>query len=349
MKVSIINPLKDPRWDKFINSQTESTIFHTSVWARVIQDTYKYTPYYYVLEEETGELKAGIPLFLISSVISGKRLVCLPFSDYCFPLGEESAIAVLLDSAKNEVNAGTASYMELRGWQNGKSPTQPDLKTRDYYLLYMIDLEQGIESLRNSFHHSIKRGIHQAEQRGVTVRITRAEEDMEHFYKLNLATRKKLGVLPQPKAFFTALYRHVISENMGFLVLAESEGKVIAGILFLTYNDTIYYKFNASDESQLQKRPNHLAMWEALKNTDTAKYKHFDFGRCSPEEEGLRTFKARWGAKEIKLPYYFYPEIKGFTTVSENSLRYKTMRFFSRIMPKFMFKAAGSLLYKHLA
>ena len=162
-------------------------------------------------------------------------------------------------------------------------------------------------------------------------------------------TRKKLGVLPQPYSFFKALFRHVISQHLGFLLMAEWEGKVIAGVLFLTYKDTIYYKFNASDKNYLQKRPNHLVIWEAMRYACANDYKHFDLGRCSPEEEGLRTFKSRWGAKEVNLPYYYYPEVKGFTTVPENSPRYRAMRLFSRVVPPFAFRVAGSLLYKHLA
>jgi lipid II:glycine glycyltransferase (peptidoglycan interpeptide bridge formation enzyme) len=214
--------------------------------------------------------------------------------------------------------------------------------------LYIIDLASSVDTLKGKFHHSITRGIRQAEKRGVTIRLTRSETDMDRFYTLNVTTRKKLGVLPQPYAFFKALFRHVISQDLGFLLLAEWEGQVIAGVVFLTYKDTIYYKFNASYENHLQKRPNHLIIWEAIRYACTNGYKYWDFGRCAPEEEGLRTFKSRWGARDVSLPYYYYPQVKGFTTVDENSLRYRVMKLFSRFSPQFVFRAAGSLLYKHL-
>jgi lipid II:glycine glycyltransferase (peptidoglycan interpeptide bridge formation enzyme) len=141
----------------------------------------------------------------------------------------------------------------------------------------------------------------------------------------------------------------VISKNLGFVLLAKSDGKVIAGVLFLTHKDTIYYKFNASDENYLQKRPNHLIIWEAIRYVCANGYKHFDFGRCPFEEEGLRTFKCRWGSQEINFPYYYYPVAKGLSTISENSLMFRSMKLFSHMMPKFVFRIAGSLLYKYLA
>jgi predicted N-acyltransferase len=349
MKISIIDPTIDSRWDEFVTSQKHSTIFHTSAWARVIKDTYSYVPRYYALENEAGQFIAAIPFYLIKSRLTGKRLVCLPFSDYCWPLGvEEADIDLLLNAVEKQVAQGEVSYLEVRGWQNGFIPTQSGLVTRNYHITCVLGLETGLDTLNKRFHDSVRRGIHQAEKRGITVRLTSDGIDLERFHRLHVMTRKKLGVLPQPYAFFKSLFHHVISQNLGFMVMADCEGKTVAGVIFLKYKDTIYYKFNASDENYLQKRPNHLVTWKAIQYACANNYKYFDFGRCTPEEEGLRIYKVRWGAKEVKLPYYYYPDVKGFTTVPENSTKYRVMRLFSHIMPQFAFETAGSLLYKHL-
>jgi CelD/BcsL family acetyltransferase involved in cellulose biosynthesis len=171
---------------------------------------------------------------------------------------------------------------------------------------------------------------------------------MERFYKLHVATRKKLGVFPQPYSFFKSIFRHVISQSLGFITTAECEGKTIAGAVFLTYDDTIYYKYNASDKKYLDKRPNNLIIWEAIKYACENNFRYFDFGRCAPGEEGLRAFKARWGAREMAVPYYYFPDIKGFNSVKENSVKYQAMRLFSNIMPQRVCMAVGSLLYKHI-
>jgi lipid II:glycine glycyltransferase (peptidoglycan interpeptide bridge formation enzyme) len=349
VKIRYIDPTIDSRWDQFVADQKQSTIFHISAWARVIKDTYGYQPYYYVLEDDAGQIKAAMPFYLIRSRLTGNRLVSLPFSDYCCPLGdEEGDINLTLDSVKKEVEAGSASSLEIRGWQNGSTPSQLNLVTRNYYLTYILNLIPDLEALHETFHDSVRRGIRQAEKRGVTVRLTTDEEGLDEFFNLNVITRKKLGVLPQPQAFFKNLYRHIISQNLGFTILAKSEGKTIAGVIFLTYKDTVYYKYNASDKNYLQKRPNHLIIWEAIRYAHNHNYKRLDFGRCAPEDEGLKTYKSRWGAREINLPYYYYPKIKGVTTISEGSIRYRTMQKLSYILPKFVFQAAGSFLYKHL-
>jgi CelD/BcsL family acetyltransferase involved in cellulose biosynthesis len=349
VRIQIIDPTADSRWDDFLAGQKNSTVFHTSAWARVLRDTYGYKPRYYVLENEAGQFRAAIPFFLVRSLLTGKRLVCLPFSDYCSPLGDDvTDIVLLLDSAKKEVDAGTASFLEIKGWQNGVIPAQLSLATRDYNILYTLNLEQGADILKKRLDDGIKDSLRQASKRGVTVRMTNREEDMDYFYMLHVATRKKLGVLPQPHAFFKALFRHMISQHLGFITIGVWEKKTIAASIFLSNKDTIYFKFSSSDERYLKKRPNHPVIWETIRYACAEHYKYFDFGRCTPEEEGLREFKSRWGAKEVALPYYYYPDVKGFTAVSENSAKHMAMRFFSHIMPQFAFKAAGSLLYKHL-
>jgi lipid II:glycine glycyltransferase (peptidoglycan interpeptide bridge formation enzyme) len=348
--VKIIDPTADSRWDGFVASQENGTVFHSSAWARVIKDTYGYLSRTYIVENEDGQVRAAIPFYFIRCKLTGKRLVCLPFSDYCWPLSRNKAdIESLLRAVKNEMDTGNcpAKYLEIRGWQN-KAPEVPvSLAVDNYYISYLLEIEPDPDALNARFHHSVRRGIHQAEKRDVTVRLTNSEKDMEQFYRLNLATRKKLGVFPQPRAFFNNLYRHIISRNLGFLGIAEYGGKTIAGVVFLTYGDTIYYKYNASDEKYLQKRPNHMIIWEAIKYACAHNYRHFDFGRCTPEEEGLRNFKARWGAKEIALPYYYYPGKTGVNIFAENSVRFRTMRLFSNMTPRFLFAAVGSALYKH--
>ena len=117
MKIDIIDPIVDRRWDQFVSEQSNSTIFHTSAWAKVIEETYGYLPRYYVIENEFGQFEAAIPLYYINSKLTGKRLICLPFSDYCYPLSRTDIdISILLNTVKNDIESKMASYLEIRGW-----------------------------------------------------------------------------------------------------------------------------------------------------------------------------------------------------------------------------------------
>ena len=53
-KLNIINPLEWEGWDDLISGHQDSTIFHTSSWARVMAESYGYSLLYFT------KINAGI-------------------------------------------------------------------------------------------------------------------------------------------------------------------------------------------------------------------------------------------------------------------------------------------------
>ena len=82
---SIIDPLCDPEWDRQIASHPNSTFFHSSAWAKVLSHTYGHVPFYLRLVRD-GQLVALVPVMEVRSPLTGRRGVCLPFTDVCGPL-----------------------------------------------------------------------------------------------------------------------------------------------------------------------------------------------------------------------------------------------------------------------
>ncbi len=348
-KLEIIDPVHEKRWDEFLARQPYASVFHTSAWAKSIREAYGYQPCYLVLENADGQYAAGIPLFLIKSRFTGTRLVCLPFSDYCYPLSENPEdIAILLNAAKEDMADQGATYLEIRGWPSGIPDEELGLLPFHYHLSHSIDLKQNIDALEKKFSTNARRSIRKALKNNVLVRRAESESDLKDFYRFNVQTRKKNGVIPQPYSYFQSVYRNLVIPGVGYLSVAEWQGEIIAASIFLVYKDTIYYKYNASDRCHLGKCPNHLLVWEAIKQAYDDGLVTFDLGRCSPDDEGLRTFKNRWGAQEMDLPCYYYPVIKGTMTYTDTSLKYKIMNQVVGTMPDFLLKAIGSKVYKHL-
>ena len=349
MQVKIIDPSSDKRWDEFVKNHSNSTIFHTSNWARVLQKTYGYIPYYFILEDSDKKIKAGCPFFLIKSWLTGNRLVCLPFTDVCYPLvtsGEdiESLLSATIEKAKKE----KADYIEVRG-------RHPDVFLRDlhfenhsYYRLSRLDLSRGRDSVWEGFGKDIRRGIRRLESTNLVVEKSETEKGMRDFYLLNLATRKKHGVLPQPYIFFETIWQELILNGLGFVLFAKYQGIPIAGDVFFIYKDTIYDKFNASDRNYLQYRPNHLIEWNIIQYCLQNGFRYLDSGRTSQDNLGLRRFKRSWGMQETVLPYYYWPRVKGVTSTKQRSLKYKMITSIMRRTPTTISRVAGRLFYKHL-
>ena len=88
MRIARINPADDARWDAFVSDHPEGSVFHHSDWQKVIQTTFSQVePLHVAAENSDGELQGVLPLYSISSRITGKRLVSIPFSLYCEAYG----------------------------------------------------------------------------------------------------------------------------------------------------------------------------------------------------------------------------------------------------------------------
>ena len=81
MKITELQRKDEAAWDSYILKSSTSTFYHQIGWRNVIEKTYKHKPIYLIAKEK-GEIKGVLPLFLIKSMIFGKKLVSVPFAPY---------------------------------------------------------------------------------------------------------------------------------------------------------------------------------------------------------------------------------------------------------------------------
>ncbi len=339
---SIIDARTSPEWDAFLQTRPDATVFHTSAWCRVLTDTYGYKPAYVVSRDASGELTGGVPLMLVNSWLTSRRLVGLPFSDVCQPLLPAEGAAELLVAARQQAEPLKATAVELRGPSHAKMP-DAGFSNGTVFYQHIVDLDDAMDSRVQS---SARRAIRKAQNEGVTVRQSISAKDMRRFYDLMVLTRRKHGLLPQPWRFFRNIQRQLMENEMGLLLVAEHNGKVIAGDLLLRFGDQLVYKFNASDPRYLSVRPNNLLLWQAMQFGRDQGCRTLDLGRCEVDNEGLRRFKLLWGSREEQLPYYHYPADEGSSSLLASRTARTALQLFVRFSPGPVLQAAGSVLYR---
>jgi hypothetical protein len=84
-EVNVVDPTSDPDRDHFVSSHPNASFFHSAAWARVLCKTYGHEPNCLLLSKD-AEPVALVPLLEVSSPLTGRRGVCLPFTDFCDPL-----------------------------------------------------------------------------------------------------------------------------------------------------------------------------------------------------------------------------------------------------------------------
>ena len=78
MEITELQREDEKAWDSYIYKSSSSTFYHQLGWRNVVKKTYKHKPIYLVAKEN-GEIKGVLPLFLMRSVIFGKKLISVPF------------------------------------------------------------------------------------------------------------------------------------------------------------------------------------------------------------------------------------------------------------------------------
>ena len=337
-----INPIDFPRWNESLRSLPDHSFFHTSSWAEVLHRSYGYKPLYFTLRRG-GVLSALLPFMDINSVLTGKRGVSLPFTDYCEP--------VVSDAAQfPEMLAAVTAFGKKQNWKSlefrGGETFFPNDEPSEWHYGHTLDLTEGPRKLFAGLRDSNRRNINNAEKEKIEVAISVSPDALKAFRRLNALTRRDHGLPPQPRLFFQCVYDHILSQGIGFIVLASFRGTAIAANVYFTFGDRIIYKYGASDRACQHLRANNLVMWTAIKWGCDHGYRTLCFGRTEPGNEGLRRFKAGWGAREHLIKYYRYNLRKCTFIKAPGITNPLTRKIFSKL-PIPALNMLGSILYRH--
>jgi CelD/BcsL family acetyltransferase involved in cellulose biosynthesis len=340
----IANPLQYSNWDAQLANHAEATIFHGSAWARVLRETYGHEPVYFC--RFAGEqLKQVLPVMEVSSPLTGRRGVSLPFADFCSPLvGDTEDADELYAFALEHGRKRNWRYFEARGRFNGwRGATQSVA-----FFGHTIHLSGGEAAMFQEMDGAMRRGIRKAEQAGVKVEFGTNVESMRVFYGLHRRSRRRHGLPPQPVEFFENIARYIFEPGHGFVAIARQEGRPLAAAIFFHTGHLGLYKFGASDYEFQHLRPNNLLMWEAIKHCAAAGLTELHLGRTSLFNDGLRHFKLGFGAVEEQIEYAKY-DFRRNHFVSDVDRSEGPLNVMFRCLPLPLLTQAGRLLYPHLS
>jgi hypothetical protein len=348
MDVQIINPITYAAWDDLLLDTPGSHFFHSSSWARVLAESYRYIPLYFTVIEN-GKLRTLMPIMEVNSFITGKRGISLPFTDYCDPVILNGIpFPQLLNCIIEYGEKHGWKYLELRGGDKYFTSLESTPRPSSTYFSHTLDLTQGEEGTFSNLRDSTKRNIKKAVKEGVSVGIFRSLDSVQQFYRLNCLTRKDHGLPPQPYCFFKKVYDHVLAKNLGFVVLASFEGASIAGGVYFHMREGAVYKYGASDKTFQHLRPNNLVMWEGIRECIRRGCMTLSLGRTDLDHEGLLQFKRGWAAKESALSYFKF-DFRTNAFVKTRSRVSGVHNQFFRALPPSLSRWVGTALYQHFA
>lgn len=345
LKLSILNPLVDTRWDDFATRHPRGTVFHQRAWIEALVRTYGYEPAVLTSAAAGEPLRNGVLLCRVSSWMTGTRLVSLPFADHCeLLLHDDSEFRQFSNWLREECRSREWSYVETRSLTQGQA-MGPDFQPDRSFWFHELDLSPSLDTIFRRMHHnSFRRKIRRAEREEIGYEVGRSPHLLDEFYQLLLITRRRHQFLPQPRSWFENLIEGFADKL--HISLARKNGQPIAAMMTLWHKSCVVYKYGCSDERFHNLGAMPFLFWKLVEEGKHREMEKIDLGRCDLENEGLRIFKDRLGAQRRTLTYQRYTNREGVMPFTPSSSH--RFRELSSFLPDLFLTAAGRLLYRHL-
>lgn len=171
----------------------------------------------------------------------------------------------------------------------------------------VLDIDKKTtEEIFSSFHSKTRYNIRLAERKGVRVRKGTIG-DLEDFYKIMLETAKRDNFKTRSFLYFYNLLTEtsLFEENVELFV-AEYEGKIISGGIFVKYGNQMEYLYGANSNEYRNVMASYLLQWEMIKYAKEENLKVYNFGGISGEIKnennplyGIYRFKKGFNSKVV--------------------------------------------------
>ena len=313
--------VEDPRWDVFVKSRPEASVFQYPAWTRALMDEYGCESASLACEDELGNILGILPLMRTRGIpvnvglhVLGRRIASLPRTPFAGPIGTNVEATKKLLTAVVADAEQSKSTTQIKTYSNQCDCVVKGLVGVPWKATYVLYLHGDgncilIDGGKN--RRKILWSVDRAAQLGVRVRWSDSQIDLKSWYELYAETMRWHGSLPRNYRFFDSLWRYLHKEGAIRLLLAEKEvrgrPRILSGYLYLVYGETFHCWLNGRRRDGLKFRPNDAMHWRAINDAYQEGYRVYDFGEVDDHQSGLIDFKSKWGAVPKCTYRYYFP------------------------------------------
>lgn len=282
-------------WDDFVRQQAGSFL-HSWDWGEV-QHLSDFD--HWRLTEEKGDQLAGVALVIKRKLPLNKNWLYVPHG-----LLEKNKMenSPLLQQVVTLAQEQKSIFVKI---ENAPKFSLPNLETVAAKNLQpqhtaVLDLEPAEDDLLAGMHQKTRYNIRLAQKRGVVVRFSREEKDLEKFFQLAREVEQR----GQFHYHSDDYYKNIVkSMEHAEVVIAEKDGQALSAAIIVSFGDTATYVHGASSNNRRELMAPHLMQWEAIRRAKNHGFKKYDFYGVAPEGAevhpwaGITRFKLGFGAK----------------------------------------------------
>ena len=169
----------------------------------------------------------------------------------------------------------------------------------------VIDLSQPLDLIVAQQKPKWRSNTRLARKHGVQVRLASSLDDLANWYTLLQTTSTRDAFTVRGEEYYRCFWQSTVSSGDTVLLLAEHEGKLLAGIMVHRFGSEATYLYGASSEEGRNLMPNHLLQAEAMqwaRERGATRYDLFGIADTDDPDEplaGVTRFKAGFGGSTI--------------------------------------------------
>lgn len=189
-------------------------------------------------------------------------------------------------------------------WRKAEKEVQPQHTM-------VLNLQQSEEEMLGNMHQKTRYNIRLAKRKGVTVRFSLAEADMEKFIELAKEAEKRGVFRYHRREYYMAMLKVLGRAGMLEMAVAELKGEVLAVNLLISFAGVTTYAHGASSQKMKECMAPHLLQWESIRRARQKGDKVYDFYGVAPPAAlramggrphswaGITRFKEGFGGKRV--------------------------------------------------
>ena len=293
-----------PAWDELAAAQ--GSVFHTTAFRSVLLESFGYECAYHALQDQSGRLRALLPLVVGRNIGLQRAGVALPFINYldiCAD-GDEAraAAAAALPPLKERLQV---AYLELR-LKTQTLTHDPKWRAQHQHFTFVLPLaadEEAVLARSSASNRNHVRKVYRNDWFSVSFEAGH----LAAFYRVYCQRMHELGSPAPPLAFFQRFFQYLPEQTHLLTVLEKKTGAVVGGMLLIASpaNHTLYYPYGANLTAYNHQYLNNFMYWEAVRFGIRQGLQWLDLGR-SQAGSGTYRYKAQWGAEPQQLTYLLY-------------------------------------------
>ncbi|MFM7783204.1 MAG: FemAB family XrtA/PEP-CTERM system-associated protein [Gammaproteobacteria bacterium] len=293
-------PADDAAWDGFVRAHPAASLYHLSVWRRLIVNDMGHRDISLVAKSPGGAVLGVLPLIEIRSRLFGNFAVSMPYFNYGGPLALHPLVEERLMARAAEVSAEHGlKHAEIR-----ETRPRSGWPARDHKVLMIRALPASEAELDAGLGSKLRAQVKRAEREQPAVQIGGAEL-LDAFYAAFARNMRDLGTPVYGKPFFRAVV--AAWPERSHVVAVTLRGRPVGGAILLGFQDVLEIPW-ASTVRDVSALGLNMLMYRAILGFAIREgYGYFDFGR-STRDVGTYHFKRQWGAEPVGCHWQYWLE-----------------------------------------